>query len=70
MLVTYKVPGGNAFITLAAWIPFIILIAGIIFTLFGDFSWATIKDSYPLYLGVGISFICEEILVARIKNKK
>ena len=66
----YKVPGGKVFITLAAWIPFIILIAGVLFTLFGDFSWAYIKDSYPLYLGVGISFICEEILVARIKNKK
>ena len=66
----YKVPGGKVMITLAAWVPFIILIAGVVFTLFGDFTWETIKGSYPLYLGVGISFICEEILVARIKNKK
>ena len=65
----YKVPGGDAIAKLAAWVPFVILVLGVIFTLFGDFSWEFIKESYPLYLGVIISFIFEEILVARIKNK-
>ena len=64
----YKVPGGNLMIKLMAWVPFIILVAGIIFTLFGDFTMEYIKDSYPLYAGVIFSFICEEILVARIKK--
>ena len=62
----YKVPG-NA--TVMAIIPFIILVLGIIFTLFGDFSMEYIQESIPLYVGVVISFILEEILVAKIKNK-
>ncbi|MEE3342702.1 MAG: APC family permease [Bacilli bacterium] len=66
----YKVPGGPTLITLAGWVPFIILVLGIIFTLFGDFTSEYIMDSIPLYAGVILSFICEEILVARIKVKK
>ena len=66
----YKVPGGNLVITIATWVPFVILVLGIIFTLFGDFTPEYIADSKPLYYGVILSFICEEILVARIKNKK
>ena len=66
----YKVPGGNTIVTLATWIPFVILILGIIFTLFGDFTAEYIMDSIPLYAGVILSFICEEILVARIKDNK
>ena len=65
----YKVPGGNLMITIATWVPFIILVLGIIFTLFGDFTPEYIADSVPLYAGVILSFVCEEILVARIKNK-
>ena len=64
----YKVPGGNGVITLMAWVPFVILILGIIFTLFGDFTAEYIMDSIPLYAGVILSFICEEVLVARIKK--
>ena len=64
----YKVPGSDVVIKLAAWVPFIILVLGIIFTLFGDFTAEYIADSIPLYAGVILSFICEEILVARIKN--
>ena len=64
----YKVPGGSFAIHLAAWVPFIILILGVVFTLFGDFSAEYISDSIPLYAGVILSFICEEILVARIKK--
>ena len=66
----YKVPGGNFMIHLAAWVPFIILILGVVFTLFGDFSAEYITGNYPLFAGVILSFICEEVLVARIKNKK
>ena len=66
----YKVPGSDFVIKLAAWVPFIILVAGILFTLFGDFSMEYIMDNKPLFLGVILSFICEEILVARIKDKK
>ena len=66
----YKVPGGKILTILMAWVPFIILIAGVIFTLFGDFSWGYIKDSLPLYAGVLLSLIFQEILVARIKKNK
>lgn len=66
----YKVPGGDFMIKVAAWVPFIILVLGIIFTLFGDFTAEYISGSIPLYAGVILSFICEEILVARIKDKK
>ena len=64
----YKVPGGPVMITIATWVPFVILVLGILFTLFGDFTSEYIMDSIPLYAGVILSFICEEILVARIKK--
>ena len=66
----YRMPGGNGFCTFAAIVAFVLLIAGVIFTLFGDFSVEFMADSIPLYVGVGLSFILEEILVARIKTKK
>ena len=66
----YKVPGNNLVITIATWVPFVILVLGIVFTLFGDFTPEYIAYSKPLYYGVILSFICQEILVARIKNKK
>lgn len=66
----YKVPGSDIMIKIMAIVPFIILILGIVFTLFGDFTMETIEGSIPLYAGVILSFICEEILVARIKKKK
>ncbi len=64
----YEVPGNSTVIKFMAWVPFIILIAGVLFTLFGDFTSEYIMDSIPLYAGVIFSFICEEILVARIKK--
>ncbi len=66
----YKVPGGDFAIKVASWVPFIILIAGVIFTLFGDFSRDYISGNIPLFAGVILSFICEEVLVARIKENK
>lgn len=66
----YKVPGGKFMIKVAAIVPFIILIAGVVFTIFGDFSLEYIQDNKPLIIGVVLSFIIEEILVARIKKSK
>ena len=64
----YKVPGGNFMIKVAAIVPFVILILGVVFTIFGDFSLEYIQDNIPLIAGVVLSFIIEEILVARIKK--
>ncbi len=65
----YKVPGKKLFVNLATYLPFILLILGIIFTMFGDFSKEYINSNLPLIIGVGISFIVEEILVSKIKKK-
>ena len=64
----YKVPGGDFMIKVAAIVPFIILILGIVFTLFGDFTMEYISENIPLFAGVVLSFIMEEILVSRIKK--
>ena len=66
----YKVPGNNVMIHIAAIVPFVILILGIIFTLFGDFTPEYLSESIPLYAGVILSFIIEELLVLRIKDNK
>lgn len=66
----YKVPGGNGFIKVFAIVPFILLILGVIFTLFGDFTPEFLSDNLPLIGGVVLSFIIEEILVAREKTNK
>ena len=66
----YKVPGSDLVIKIAAIVPFILLLAGVIFTIFGDFSMEYLQDNIPLIAGVILSFIIEEILVARIKTKK
>ncbi len=65
----YKVPGGNVLLNVIAWVPFVLLILSVIFTIFGDFTKDFISGNLPLIIGVVISFIIEEILVARIKNK-
>jgi len=64
----YKVPGGKFVLNLVTWVPFVLLILGVIFTLFGDFSGEYINENMPLIIGVVVSFVIEEILVARIKN--
>ena len=66
----YKVPGNNFVLGLFTWVPFVLLILGIIFTLFGDFSSEYINDNMPLIIGVVVSLIVQEILVARIKTNK
>ena len=65
----YKMPGGKGMVTFAAILAFLLLVAGIIFTLFGDFTIDYMKEYLPLYVGVAVSFILEEIFVARIKKK-
>ena len=66
----YKVPGGEGFIKVFATVPFVLLIVGIVFTLFGDFSGEYISEKMPLIIGVVVSFIVQEILVSRVKAKK
>ena len=66
----YKVPGGKTMIKVMAIVPFVILIAGILFTLFGDFSIGYIMDNKPLFAGVILSFICEEVLVAHVGKEE
>ena len=66
----YKVPGGEGFIKVFAIVPFVLLILGIIFTMFGDFTMEYIEANLPLIIGVVVSIIIQEILVARIKTEK
>ena len=65
----YKVPGNDFVIKLFTYVPFILLILGVIFTLFGDFTSEYISSNMPLIVGVIVSFIIEEILVSRVKVK-
>ena len=64
----YKVPVSGIMEKVVAYVPFVILILGITFTIFGDFSLGYLQDNIPLILGVVLSFVCEEVLVARIKK--
>jgi len=66
----YKVGGSDGFIKAFAIVPFILLILGVVFTLFGDFSMEYIEANLPLIIGVVVSFIVEEILVSKVKEKK
>lgn len=66
----YQAPFKGAMAKVAAIVPFVILIAGVVFTIFGDFSAEYLSENIPLIAGVILSFIIEEILVARIKDKK
>ena len=64
----YKVPGGDGFIKVFAIVPFVLLILGVVFTLFGDFSMEYINENLPLIIGVVASLIVQEILAARVKE--
>jgi amino acid transporter len=63
----YKVPGNNFVLNLITWVPLILLVLGVIFTMFVDFTAESIMANLPLIIGVVISFIIEEILVAKVK---
>lgn len=64
----YKVPGNKFVLNLVAWVPFILLILAVIFTMFGDFTKEFINENLPLIVGVVVSLIIQEILVARVKK--
>ncbi len=66
----YKVPGNNFVLHLMTYVPLVLLILGVIFTLFIDFTWDSIMANAPLIIGVLISFIVEEILVYRMISKE
>lgn len=65
----YKMPGSEGFVKFAALVAFFLISAGVIFTIFGDFTMEYLMDNIPLLVGVVLSFILEEIFVARIKTK-
>ncbi len=66
----YRVPGGKVMTALMAYVPFILLVLSVIFTLFGDFSGEYINSNIPLIVGVVVSVIIQEILAARVKEPK
>jgi len=66
----YRVPGGAVMINILTYVPFVLLILGVVFTIFGDFSAEYISENIPLIVGVVLSFIIEEILVSRVKIEK
>ena len=63
----YKVPGNKVVINLITWVPFVLLVASIIFTLFIDFTWESFMVNLPLIIGVALSLVVQEILAARVK---
>ncbi len=66
----YKVPGGSVMTKVFTFVPLVLLILSIIFTLFIDFTYESIMANLPLILGVVVSLIIQEILVSRIKDDK
>lgn len=66
----YRVPGGKVVTALMAYVPFVLLVLSVIFTLFGDFSKDYISSNIPLIIGVVVSVIIQEILAARVKEPK
>ena len=64
----YQVPGNSFVLNLITWIPFVLLILGVVFTMFGDFSAEYINENMALIIGVVVSFIVQEILVTRVKK--
>jgi len=65
----YKVPGGNILINLMTYVPFVLLILGVVFTLFGDFTMEYISSNLPLIIGVIVSLGIQEILVLSVDEK-
>ena len=64
----YRMPGSEGFAKCAALLAFFFITAGVIFTIFGDFTMDYLMENIPLLIGVVISFVLEEIFVARIKK--
>ena len=66
----YKVPGNDLVLNLMTWIPLVLLVLAVIFTVFIDFSKEAMTDNLPLIVGVVVSIIVQEILAARVKEDK
>lgn len=64
----YKVPGNKIVLNIITWLPFVLLTLSVIFTLFIDFTWDSIKANLPLIVGVIVSLIIQEFLASRVKN--
>ncbi|MBQ8234149.1 MAG: APC family permease [Bacilli bacterium] len=64
----YKVPGGRVMLNLITWVPLVLLVLGIVFTLFIDFTMESFMVNLPLIIGVVVSIIIQEILAARVKD--
>ena len=65
----YTVPGGKVMLNIITWVPFVLLILAIIFTMFGDFSVEFINGNLPLIIGVVVSLVIQEALVMKVDNK-
>ena len=65
----YRVPGGGVMTALMAYVPFVLLVLSIIFTLFGDFTKEYIDANIPLIIGVIVSIIIQEIIAFRVKTE-
>jgi len=65
----YKVPGNKFILNLITWLPMLLLIAGVIFTLFVDFTPESISANMPIIIGVAVSIIIQEILAFRVKKE-
>ena len=64
----YKVPGNQLVLNIITWVPLVLLVLSIIFTLFIDFTKDSIIANAPLIIGVVVSVIIQEILAFRVKN--
>ena len=65
----YKVPGNNFVLNLITWLPLVLLIGGVVFTLFIDFTMESIMANMPLIVGVLVSLIIQEIIALRVKKE-
>ncbi|MBQ3141941.1 MAG: APC family permease [Bacilli bacterium] len=64
----YKVEGGEFKLKLMTYVPVILLVLGIFFTLFPDFTIETLTYQWPLIVGVIVSIIIQELLVLFVKE--
>ncbi len=67
---SYKIPGGNFVVNLVTYVPFVILFVSVIFTIFIDFTFDSMMANLPLIIGVIVSLIVQEIIVADAKEGK
>ena len=66
----YKVPGNDLVLNLMTWVPLVLFVLAVIFTVFIDFSKEAMMENLPLIVGVVVSIIIQEILAARVKEDK